>query len=145
MEGRRDLLGALANAGAVACVVDLSPDAVTAGRQLLTVAAYLRARPEVEGKGVLLVCWGAYAAPGLAAVACDGSIGRAVMLEASGGALSELAAAVAPRPLWLQGSLELPQLAWPIAAYRELAPDALLVSGDPVGAMEIAAWVPPPP
>lgn len=145
MEGRRDLLGALANAGAVACVVDLSRDAVTAGRQLLAAAAYLRARPDVQPGEVMLVCWDTHAAAGLAAAACDGGIGRAVMLEASGVALAELAAAVAPRPLWLQGSLELRQLTWPIAAYRELAPDALLVSSDPVSAAEVAAWLPPRP
>lgn len=142
MEGRRSLLDALVSAGAVACAVDVSPDAYTGARQLLSVAAYLRSRPDVRSEEMLLVCWGADATPGLVAVACDPGITRAVILEATGDAIPPWAATVAPRPLWVQGNLERAQWEWSIAAYRELAPENLLLSTGAVSAPEIAAWLP---
>jgi hypothetical protein len=142
LEGRRELLSALAFAGAVSCAVDLSPDPFTAARQLQTVVAYLRSRPDVLPEALLLVCWGADAVPALAAAACDAEITRAVMLDAAGEGLPALLAAAAPCSVWVQGALEPARIVWPVAAYRELAPENLLLTTGPVGSAEIVAWLP---
>jgi dienelactone hydrolase len=135
------------------------PELAVAAHDLVCVAQYLRNRPDVREDGVMCVGWGETAVAALTTGLFDPALARVVALDLGPnylqedrlprapriltvGDLPQLAALLAPRPLWVQGVSDAESFAWTARAYADQeAPGAFLLSVPQVADAELVAWL----
>ena len=135
------------------------PELVVSAHDVKRVAAYIRSRSDVSGERVSCLGWGDAAPVALAAGLFDPLICAIAAMDVgdtysaqdrlpraprilSVADLPQLAAALAPRRLWIQGARQPEDWAYTTAAYQMLgANDTLRMTGAEPDEAEVVTWL----
>ena len=123
-------------------VVSGGPQIALAAHDVARIAAYLVTRPDVGRGPLACVGWRGGAVAAIAAGRYGPSIAGIAALDigdtAAAGDVPQMAAALAPRPLWIQGAAHPEVFAGTQTAYGR---GGLLITRPPVEDAELVAWV----